>query len=383
MKRMKVLTIVGTRPELIRLSRVIPKLDHYFQHKIVHTGQNFDKNLSEIFFQELGIRQPDYYLGVRSETLAKGVAEVLIGVEVAITEFNPQAIVILGDTNSALSALIAKRTGVTIYHLEAGNRSFDVNVPEETNRRIVDSISDFNLAYSEHARRNLLAEGHHSRQVAVTGSPMREVLNFYEPQIFKSNVLQRLDLKTKQYLLLSAHRQENIDNPNRLRRLLASVSRVSSDLGVPTVVSTHPRLVARLNEIGGAAAFPELRFLPPFGFFDYQNLQINSTCVLSDSGTISEEAAIMNFPAVTIRDSMERPEALEVGTVVMSGLEYPEILAAVKFQAGRTESVPVPSDYEIQDFSDRVLAFMLSTIGRIRFWSGLRTQDSADLDEHD
>jgi UDP-N-acetylglucosamine 2-epimerase (non-hydrolysing) len=347
-------------------------LDRVFEHRLVHTGQNFDKNLSDIFFEELEIRSPDYYLGVRSSTLATGIGDVLVGVEAAVKEFQPEAMLILGDTNSALSALIAKRTGVTVYHLEAGNRSFDINVPEETNRKIVDSISDFNLAYSEHARRNLLAEGHPPRHVTVTGSPMKEVLTHYEHKISHSDVLGRLNLAKKQYFLLSAHRQENIDDPQRLSVLLQSVSKLSEEYGIPTIVSTHPRLLARISDLGGVARYPLLQFLPPFGFFDFQQLQMNARCVLSDSGTISEEAAILNFPAVTIRDSMERPEALEVGSVVMSGIQYADIQAAVAFKIENLGITAIPDDYLPTDFSQRVVSFMLSTLGRIDFWTGRR-----------
>lgn len=375
-QKRRILTVVGTRPELIRLSRVIPLLDKTFEHKLVHTGQNFDVNLSDVFFQELNIRKPDFQLTVGGKSLGETLGEVLVGIESVIAEFKPDAMLILGDTNSALAAIIAKRSGVIVYHMEAGNRSFDINVPEETNRKIVDSIADFNFPYTEHARRNLLAEGHHPRTLSVSGSPMKEVLGHFREEIESSSVLTTLDLEPDGFFLVSAHRQENVDSPERLKLLLDSISKLAEDYDLPCLVTTHPRLLARLDKMGGQAAYPRLTFLKPFGFFDYLKLQENSRCVLSDSGTISEEASILSFPAVTIRDSMERPEALEVGAVIMCGLGYEEISSAVAFQIAENQSVSVPADYLIENVSQRVVSFIQSTLGRHASWTGRRLVES-------
>jgi UDP-N-acetylglucosamine 2-epimerase len=371
--KLRLLTVVGTRPEIIRLSILIPLLDELFDHRLVHTGQNFDAKLSDVFFKDLGIREPDEYLNVGGQSLAHTIGAVMVGVEKTIAEFNPHGMMVLGDTNSALAAIIAKRNGVVLYHLEAGNRSFDINVPEETNRVLVDSISDFNMPYSEHARRNLLSEGHHPRNVAVTGSPMKEVLSKFDPKIQESNVLTCLNLQTGKYFLVSAHRQENIDDPDRLKTLLDSISRLSREYNVRCLVSTHPRLMARLEGLGGKSNYPHLEFSEPFGFFDFLRLQKEALCVLSDSGTISEEASILGFPAVTIRDSMERPEALEAASIILTGIEYAGIADAVKFQVNRRDAAQVPADYLVENFSHRVAGFVQSTLARHAAWSGKRT----------
>lgn len=372
--RRRVMTIVGTRPELIRLSRVIPALDSVFDHVLVHTGQNSDPQLSNVFFSDLDIRHPDEYLGVTTESLAATLAATFVGTERVIREYRPEAVLVLGDTNSALSTVIAKRMHVPVYHMEAGNRSFDANVPEETNRRLVDHISDFNLPYSEPARHNLLAEGLPPRRIALTGSPMKEVLDFYAPRIAASDVLERLGLSAREYFVVSAHRQENVDSPPRLAELLRTLCDVAGAWGLPVLVSTHPRTRARLADVHGVNELPGVRFHPPFGFLDYVALQRSALCVLSDSGTISEESAILGFPAVTIRDSMERPEALEAGSIIMTGLKSDEVVAGIELAiaspvAGRS----VPPEYLVPDVSHRVVALMLSTIGRHHEWAGIRT----------
>jgi len=373
-EKLKVITVVGTRPEIIRLSRVIPLLDKTFEHVLVHTGQNKDRMLNEIFFEELELRRPDYYLDVDVSTLGSTLGDTLRKVEKVFIEVEPQAVLILGDTNSSIAAVLAKRMQIPVYHMEAGNRSFDENVPEETNRRLVDHVSDFNLPYSEHARRNLLAEGLSPRRIMMSGSPMREVLNHYKPRIQASKVLETLQLEEGKYFLMSAHRQENVDSVDRLASLIESVKAIRARWNYPVLVSTHPRTRKQLEAIPGHAELEDVIFHEPFGFFDYITLQMNAACVLSDSGTISEEAIILGFPAVTIRDSMERPEALDFGGLVMTGLKTDDILAGVSFvmtnvpesgQAG-------PTGYEVADCSTRVVKFMLSTISRHHEWAGIR-----------
>jgi UDP-N-acetylglucosamine 2-epimerase (non-hydrolysing) len=371
----KVLTIVGTRPEIIRLSRVIPLLDEHFDQVFVNTGQNKDPMLSDVFFEDLEIRQPDLYLDVNISSLGSALGDTLEKVEKILVEHKPDAVLILGDTNSAISAVIAKRMHVPVYHMEAGNRSFDENVPEETNRRLVDHVSDFNLPYTEHARRNLLAEGIHPRRIMVSGSPMREVLDFYLPKIKGSAILKKLSLKPKEYFLVSAHRQENVDSKDRLQDLLSTLKAVNKTWGLPVMVSTHPRTKKQLEAIPGYSEIEGITFHEPFGFIDYNQLQLNAKCVLSDSGTISEESIILGFPAVTIRDSMERPEALEFGGIVMTGLQEANVMAGIKaaieLQASDSPRT-YPEGYGVTDCSSRVVKFMLSTVSRHHEWAGIR-----------
>ncbi|MFE6963793.1 non-hydrolyzing UDP-N-acetylglucosamine 2-epimerase [Agromyces sp. NPDC057679] len=373
MTKPRVLTVVGTRPEIIRLSRVIAHLDDATDHVLVHTGQNYDRQLNEVFFEELGIRSPDHYLGVDTSSLGATMGDVLRKSETCFNEVKPDAVLVLGDTNSAISVVMAKRMHIPSYHMEAGNRSFDENVPEETNRRLVDHVADFNLPYTEHARRNLLAEGLSPRRIAVTGSPMREVIDHYRDAIDGSDVLARLEVEPNGYFLVSAHRQENVDSPERLGALLDSLRAVHERWGLPILVSTHPRTRVRLKALQ-AEEIPGVRFHEPFGFLDYCKLQINARCVLSDSGTISEESAMLGFDAITIRDSMERPEALEAGIVVMTGLRAPEIVAGIEEATSRRYGTArvAPADYQIADTSRRVVSFILSTVGRHHEWAGVR-----------
>lgn len=373
MSKRTVITVVGTRPELIRLSRLIPLLDAHFNHFLVHTGQNSDPQLNQVFFDDLGIRPPDYYLAANAASLGAFLGDVLKGIEKIFQDCKPDAVVILGDTNSSIAALIAKRMQIPVYHLEAGNRSFDENVPEETNRRMVDHIADFNLAYTEHARRNLMAEGLSPRRILVTGSPMGEVLRHYENQIDASTALANLGLQKGKYLLVSAHRQENVDCSERLELLLETLKGLHDAWGVPILVSTHPRTRKRLDALPGNGRKEGLTFHDPFGFFDYVSLQKNALAVLSDSGTISEEAAILGFPAVTIRDSMERPEALDSGSIVMTGLGIENVIAGLNAVIGDSPRASLPAGYEVLNFSDRVLRFMQSTIDRHHAWAGIRT----------
>jgi UDP-N-acetyl-L-fucosamine synthase len=373
---LKVMTIVGTRPELIRLSRVIRRLDVTVDHVLVHTGQNYDYELNEVFFQDLGIRQPDHMLGIDTSSLGTVLGGTLIAAERVMLEERPDAVLVLGDTNSCIAALMARRMQIPVYHMEAGNRCFDLNVPEETNRRLVDHIADFNLVYTEHARRNLLAEGLHPRRILKTGSPMREVLEAYRNEISTSKTLQRLDLTEHGYFLVSAHRQENVDAPDRLKALLDCLVAVRKEFGLPVFVSTHPRTRRRLEELPRWNAPDGVMFSNPLGFHDYNRLQLSAACVLSDSGTIAEESTILGFPAVTLRDSIERPEALDTGGIMMTGLDWRDVVAAarVAMRKGADDDYGqvVPDDYLIGNTSERVVNFILSTARRHHQWAGVR-----------
>jgi UDP-N-acetyl-L-fucosamine synthase len=372
----KVMTIVGTRPEIIRLSRVIERLDRTLDHVLVHTGQNYDHQLSQVFFDDLGLRDPDHYLAVNTSTLGTVLGEILMKTEETLLMERPDAVLVLGDTNSCIAAVMAKRMRIPVYHMEAGNRCFDENVPEETNRRLVDHIADFNLVYTEHARRNLLAEGLHPRRIALTGSPMREVLDHYRPQIEASDVLSRLDLRPGNYFLVSAHREENVDSADRLTKLMECVRAVHARWGLRIVVSTHPRTRARLESFDGGHHSEGLEFMQPFGFHDYNRLQTQAACVLSDSGTIAEESSLLAFPAVTLRDSIERPEALDTGAIIMTGLCADDVVFAVdSVMRDRWEGVreQVPSGYEIANASSRTFRFILSTCHRHNEWAGIRS----------
>ncbi|WP_412740723.1 non-hydrolyzing UDP-N-acetylglucosamine 2-epimerase [Krasilnikovia sp. MM14-A1259] len=366
------MTVVGTRPEIIRLSRVISRLDRTVAHVLVHTGQNWDPMLSDVFFDELELRRPDRFLGVDTSSLGTVLGGVLAGIEQAITEERPDALLVLGDTNSCIAALMARRMKVPVYHMEAGNRYFDLNVPEETNRRMVDHVSDFNLVYTEHARRNLLAEGLHPRRIMHTGSPMREVLEHYRPKIDASTVLRRLELEPGGYFLVSAHREENVDDPVRLGRLVSCLRAVRDEWDLPVLVSTHPRTRKRLEQRADDPSTLEGIVLhDPFGFPDYVRLQLSARCTLSDSGTVSEESAILRFPAVLLRDSTERPEALESGSIVLSGLGAEDVLDAIKTRTGPDDR-DCPADYEVTDTSTRVVNAVLSTARRHHEWAGIR-----------
>ena len=368
----KVMTIVGTRPEIIRLSRVIARLDATVDHVLVHTGQNYDHTLSEIFFEDLDLRRPDHYLNVDTSSLGRVLGETLIKTEEVLLAERPDAVLVLGDTNSSIAAVMAKRMHIPVYHMEAGNRCFDENVPEETNRRLVDHVADFNLVYTEHARRNLLAEGLHPRRILLTGSPMREVLDHYRPRIDASNVLDRLSLVKDGYFLVSAHREENVDHPERLGMLLDCITAVRDRWDLPVLVSTHPRTRKRLEALAEWDAPRGIDFHEPFGFHDYIKLQMNAACVLSDSGTISEESAILGFPAVTLRDSIERPEALDAGSIIMTGLDTRSVMSAVEIVTAAQSAVGIPAEYRIEDCSARTMRFINSTWHLSADWAGLR-----------
>lgn len=378
---MKVMTIVGTRPEIIRLARVIDRLDKSVDHVLVHTGQNYDYLLNQVFFDDLGLRAPDHFLEVDTSSLGRVLGGILIRAEEVMRTEQPDAVLVLGDTNSCIAAVMAKRLRIPTYHMEAGNRCFDENVPEETNRRMVDHVADFNLVYTEHARRNLLAEGLHPRRILLTGSPMREVLEHFREDIERSDVVERLDLKAGEYFLVSAHREENVDSPARLRLLLDCLSAVHAKWGYRVIVSTHPRTRKRLEALEGFAAVEGIEFMEPFGFHDYNKLQTQAACVLSDSGTISEESSILGFPAVTLRDSIERPEALDTGAIVMTGLNRDDVVGSV--DAVMCDYAPVASDqlpagYEVLNTSSRAHRFILSTARRHHAWAGIRVASSGN-----
>ena len=367
----KVTTFVGTRPEIIRMSAIIAKFDKHFNHRLIHTGQNPDPLMKDVFFEELGVRQPDTFFRDDHKSLGEFLANLFIATEKELNENRPDAIVILGDTNSALAAIIAKRFGIAIYHLEAGNRSFDANVPEEINRRIVDHIADFNFPYSELARANLISEGIHPRKIALMGSPLYEVLHNNAEAIESCEVLSRVGLKEKEFFLISAHRQENVDSDERLTELLVTLNALAEKFGMPVLVSTHPRTRKRIERVS-IEKNELINFHEPFGFLDYNKLQSTARMVLSDSGTIAEESIMLNFPAITIRDSMERPEALEAGSLVMCGIQADRVLEAIEIVENSQKPVPVPKEYEFPDVSTRIVNFLLSTVHKYEFWNGIR-----------
>lgn len=382
MKRLKVATILGTRPEIIRLSRTLACLDRHVDHRVVHTGQNWDYELSEVFFKDLSLRKPDQFLGVDTSSLGSVLGGILIETERFLKEERPDAVLVLGDTNSAISAIMARRMKIPVYHMEAGNRSYDRNVPEETNRLIVDHISDFNLVYTEHARRHLLSEGIAHRRIYLTGSPMREVLDFYRPQIDNSDILEQLSLEPEGYLIVSMHREENVDSKDRLASLVRTLNQLASLYDRPVVVSTHPRTRTRLEALDGQSTDQRVRFLKPFGFHDYNRLQQQALCAVSDSGTIAEESCILDFAAITPRDAIERPEALDTGGIIMTGLDPDTMIAgvdaAISMRAGRIAAGrprDVPEDYRIDNTSERVVKLILGTARLSNAWDGIRMHD--------
>ena len=361
---MKVMTIVGTRPEIIKLSRVISELDRHVTHILVHSGQNYDYELNGIFFSELGIRKPDYFLDAVGESVAQTIGNIIAKTDDVLKKEQPDALLLLGDTNSCLAALAAKRRKIPIFHMEAGNRCFDLRVPEEINRKIVDHISDINMTYTEHARRYLLAEGLRPETVIKTGSPMKEVLGYYRKQIDVSDVMERLSLMQGKYFLVSAHREENVDNETNFSNLLHSISSIVDRFDKPMIVSTHPRTRKRLEDKGLVNLDSRIQFLKPLGFPDYVKLQINAACVISDSGTITEESSILNFPAVTIRQTHERPEGMDEGTLIMCGLEAETVIKSIEVVmaqlAENNERFKVVKDYDVDNVSQKVLRIILS-----------------------
>lgn len=375
---MKVLTILGTRPEIIRISCVISLLEKHTNHILVHTGQNYNYELNEIFFEELGVKKPDYFMNVDTSSLGSVYGGIMIKTEEILKKEKPDAVLILGDTNSSIAAIITKRMKIPIYHMEAGNRCFDMNVPEETNRRIIDHISDFNLCYTEHARRHLISEGLPHRRIYVTGSPMKEVLWAHLDKIKASNALEKLTLKKNKYFLASIHREENVDRSENLTKLLAALENLTEEFGIPVIVSTHPRTKNRLEKLGKKNISEKIIFLKPFGFFDYIKLQMHARCVISDSGTICEEASILNFPAITVRNAIERPEAMDTGSIIVTGLTPETIIAAIKLQTSEemlNRVNYVPEDYRITNTSERVIKLILGTAKLSKLWDGIKNND--------
>ena len=379
--KLKVLTIVGTRPEIIRLSRVMSLLDEHVNHIIAHTGQNYDYELNEIFFKDLELRKPDFFLNVDVTSLEASVGDIIRKSGELLRKEKPDALLVLGDTNSCLSAYMAKRLHIPIFHMEAGNRCFDFNVPEEINRRIIDHISDFNLVYTEHARRHLISEGLPHRRVYLTGSPMFEVLNYYRKKIEASTILQDLSLEKGRgqgagsYFLISTHREENVDNPTNLHKILTILNKLCEIYGLPVVVSTHPRTRKRLESVKDIKIHPLIQFLKPFGFLDYNKLQMNAKCTLSDSGTISEESAILNFPAISFRQSMERPEAQDAGTIILTGFDPEVVLASIELAIKEhDQNVPklISPDYLVPDTSWRVLKLIQGLSSLSNKWHGIQ-----------
>ncbi|MFC2096239.1 non-hydrolyzing UDP-N-acetylglucosamine 2-epimerase [Bacteroidota bacterium] len=376
--KLKVLTIVGTRPEIIRLSSTIKLLDQHLIQILVHTGQNYDYELNEIFFQDLGLRKPDHFMNVDVSSLGSAIGDIFKKTEEILQKEKPDALLVLGDTNSCLSAYMAKRMHIPIFHMEAGNRSFDFNVPEEINRRIIDHIADFNLVYTEHARRHLLSEGLQHRRIYLTGSPMREVLNDNMDKIKGSKILDTLGLKEKKYFMVSTHREENVDNPENLKKILEVLNQLAEEYKVPVIVSTHPRTKKRIDALSNHKSLVtnhQIQFLKPFGFSDYLHLQQHAKCTLSDSGTISEESAMLSFPAISLRQSMERPEAQDAGTIILTGFEPEIVLSSVRTVISEYQS-PVtshqsPIDYTITDTSWRVLKLILGNAGLSNKWWGI------------
>ncbi len=360
----KVMTIVGTRPEIIKLCRVIHELDIHTNHILVHSGQNYDYELNEIFFQQLEIRKPDYFLEAVGETVAWTIGNIIGRADEVMEKENPDALLLLGDTNSCLSVIAAKRRKIPIFHMEAGNRCFDQRVPEEINRKIVDHISDINMTYTEHARRYLLAEGVRPETVIKTGSPIKEILDFYHAQIESSNILETLNLEAGSYFVVSAHREENVDSEENFTNLLESLNCIADKYKQPIIFSTHPRTRKKLQALSEYQLDKRIHVLKPLGFFEYVKLQTNALCVISDSGTITEEASILSFPAVTIRQAHERPEGMDESTLIMCGLQADSVLKSIDIVIAHAKSCHRPfrivEDYNVNNVSKKVLRIILS-----------------------
>ena len=348
---MRVMTILGTRPEIIRLSLIIPKLDAACEHTLVHTGQNFEKSLSDVFFSELEVRQPDVFMGARAETFSGQIAQILEKSEEAFRNHRPDRLLILGDTNSGLSAIIARRMGIPVYHMEAGNRCYDDRVPEEINRRVIDHSSNVLLPYTHNSKRNLLKEGIAEDRITVTGNPINEVIKHYRKKIDASSALKALGVSPQKYFLVTLHRAENVDLPEGLKSFVSAFVQLNSDYKLPVIVSCHPRTRNKMKEFGLEAKSDGVRFLEPLGFFDFVHLELNAFCVMSDSGTVQEEACIFKIPNVTLRDVTERPETLECGSNILTGADPKDILAAVRLVTGRKPDWTPPKEYLAKDVS--------------------------------
>ena len=372
---LKVMTIVGTRPELIKMSRVIAEFDQHTQHILVHTGQNYDFELNQVFFDDLGIRKPDYFLEAVGENAAQTIGRIIEKADEVMAKVQPDALMLYGDTNSCLAVIAAKRLKIPVFHMEAGNRCFDQRVPEELNRKVLDHLSDINLVLTEHARRYLIAEGIRPETIIKTGSHMREVLDYYMPKIHQSNVLQRMGLEANKFFIVSAHREENIDSPENMLNMIETLNALAEVYNYPVIVSTHPRTQKRLDTMELGSLNPHIQFLKPFGFCDYIKLQMEALCVVSDSGTITEEASLLNLPAITIRNAHERPEGMDVGTLIMSGLKKARVLDAVRIiiaQHDKTLRVMQSvQDYEAGPVSKQLLRIVLSYVDYVNrtVWS--------------
>ena len=366
---LKVMTIVGTRPEIIKLSRVMAELDKHCDHKLVHTGQNYDYELNEIFFKELGVRKPDYYLDAAQGSAAQTIGNVIAASDEVFAKEQPDAILVLGDTNSCLSVISAKRRKIPIFHMEAGNRSFDERVPEEINRRIVDHTSDINLTHTEHARRYLIREGIKPETIIKSGSPMKEILDYHAKDIDNSEILEKMELEKNNFFIVSIHREENVDNPDNFTNLLGSLSAIADEYKLPIIVSTHPRTKIRLEELDKVDLHELISFVKPMGFFDYVKLQKESRCIISDSGTITEESTILNLPAITIRQAHERPEGMDEGVLIMSDLEPASVLNSISIVLDQHDSdkrvFNIVDDYDVDNVSKKMVKVIHSYTGYV------------------
>lgn len=356
---MKVMTIVGTRPEIIKLASTIKELDKYTDHILVHTGQNYDYELNEVFFKDLGLREPDIYMNAAGENAAETIGNVIIKSDKIIKEQKPDAILLYGDTNSCLAVISAKRNKVPVFHMEAGNRCFDERVPEELNRKVLDHLSDINLVLTEHARRYLIAEGIRPETIIKTGSSMKEVLNANKEQIDNSDVLERLNIEPKKYFVLSAHREENVDNPKNFKALMESINVVAETYKMPIIFSAHPRTRKKI-EAEGITFSEYVKYMKPLGFNDYNKLQQNAFCVISDSGTITEESSIMGFPAITIRQAHERPEGMDEGTLIMSGVDKEGVLDAIRVATTQDSKAHIVNDYDVDHVGIKMVKIIMS-----------------------
>ena len=363
---MKVMTIVGTRPEIIKMSRVMAELEKYVDHVLVHTGQNYDYELNEIFFENLGVKKPDYFLDVAGKSVAHSIGNIIAKSDDIFEIEKPDAVLLYGDTNSCLSVISAKRRKIPVFHFEAGNRCFDQRVPEELNRKVLDHLSDINFPLTEHARRYLIAEGIKPDTIIKPGSPMKEILDFHAKEIKGSNVLESLGVEKNKFFIVSAHREENVDSNKNFNDLLDSLNAIAEKYNFPVIVSTHPRTRIKLESLNRNDLNPLIQFLKPLGFFDYNKMQQNAYCVISDSGTISEESSIMNFPAITIRQAHERPEGMDEGTLIMSGLEKERILQSIAVVVSQFNYEKIPTrivyDYDVDNFSIKVVRVIISYI---------------------
>lgn len=364
------MTIVGTRPEIIKLSRVIAELEKYTEHILVHTGQNYDYELNEVFFHEMGIKKPDYFLNAAGENAAQTIGNVIIKSDELFEQIKPDGVLLYGDTNSCMAVISAKRKKIPVFHMEAGNRCFDQRVPEEINRKIVDQLSDINMTLTEHARRYLIAEGIRPETIIKTGSSMKEVLTYHQQEINRSNILTELELMPKEFFVVSAHREENVDSEQNFNDLLESLNSIAEKYNKRIIVSTHPRTRKKLESIDVKVFNPHIEFMKPLGFFDYIALQKNAFCTISDSGTITEESSILGFPAITIRQAHERPEGMDEGTLIMCGLKSDDVLNAIDIVVGQWQESPnavhLAQDYDVDNLSKKVVRIIISYVDYIR-----------------